>query len=77
MGFAAFMSSGLGRVVRIVVGAALVYLGWVVIGGVGGIILAIVGLVPFFAGVFDICVIGALFLGTPWRGGEVRSKSGE
>jgi hypothetical protein len=74
MSFAKFMSSGTGRVLRIVAGAALIALGLWVVGGIGGILLAVVGAVPLLAGLFDVCVIGALFLGTPFRGDEVRAS---
>jgi hypothetical protein len=74
MGFAGFMSSGIGRVLRIVVGAVLIYLGWVTIGGTIGIIVAIIGLVPLLAGLFDFCLIGRLFLGTPFKGSDVRDQ---
>jgi hypothetical protein len=74
MGFAKFMSSTLGRVVRIVAGIALIALGLVVVGGAGGILLALIGAIPFIAGLLDICIIGAIFMGTPLRGAEVRSR---
>jgi hypothetical protein len=74
MGFAKFMSSGTGRVTRIVAGIALIALGLWIVGGVWGILLAVVGAVPLLAGLFDVCVIGALFLGTPFRGDEVRAS---
>lgn len=73
MGFAKFMSSGTGRVLRIVAGLALILVGLLVLKGTAGIILAIIGAIPLIAGLFDICVIGALFLGTPLRGDEVRA----
>jgi hypothetical protein len=41
--------------------------------GVWGIVVAVVGAVPFLAGVFDVCVIGALFLGTPFKGDDLRA----
>ncbi|MGD2159180.1 MAG: DUF2892 domain-containing protein [Anaerolineales bacterium] len=74
MGFAKFMSNSSGRVLRIVAGIALITLGLWVVGGVWGILLAVVGAVPFLAGLFDVCVIGALFLGTPFKGDEVRAN---
>jgi len=43
MGFAKFMSSGLGRGLRIVVGLALIVIGLFSVGGAGGSILAVVG----------------------------------
>jgi hypothetical protein len=74
MSFAKFMSSGIGRALRIVAGLVLVGLGIFFVNGTLGLILIIVGAIPLIAGVFDICVIGALFLGTPLRGDEVRVK---
>ena len=63
MGFARFMSSLYGRVLRIVAGAALIVLGLVVVHGTGGILLAVVGLVPFVAGIMNVCVFAPLFGG--------------
>lgn len=77
MGFAKFMSSGLGRGIRIVAGLALIAVGLFLMDGIGGIIVAIVGAVPFLAGVFDVCVIGRLLLGTPFKGDEVRASLDE
>jgi hypothetical protein len=74
MSFAKFMSSGAGRALRIVAGLVLVALGLFFVNGALGLILIIVGAIPLVAGVFDICIIGALFLGTPLRGVEVRAS---
>ncbi len=74
MGFAKFMSSGLGRGLRIVVGLALIAIGLVSVGGIGGLILAIVGAVPLLAGVFDVCLFAPLF-GAPLKGADVRAKA--
>ncbi len=74
MGFAKFMSSSTGRLVRIVAGLALIVAGLFLLNGIIGIILAVVGAIPLIAGIIDICIIGALFLGTPLRGDEVRSS---
>ncbi len=74
MGFVRFMTSGVGRLVRIVAGAALVVVGLVVVGGVGGIILAVVGLVPLLAGLFDFCVFAPLF-GAPLSGPAAREMA--
>jgi hypothetical protein len=71
MGFVKFMVTGAGRAVRIVAGIALVVVGLLVVGGTGGIILAVVGLVPFLAGLFDFCVFAPLF-GMPFMGKQVR-----
>ena len=74
MSFAKFMSSPAGRLVRIAAGLVLIGLGSLFTSGMLGLILIIVGVVPLIAGIFDICVIGALFLGTPLRGAEIRSS---
>jgi Inner membrane protein YgaP-like, transmembrane domain len=66
MGFARFMSSWVGRLIRIVAGIALIIVGLAVVHGTWGIILAIVGLVPLLAGVFHFCVFAPLFGGPFW-----------
>jgi hypothetical protein len=71
------MSSGAGRVLRVVAGLAFILIGLILIEGTWGIVLAVVGLVPFLAGIFDVCVIGRLLLGTPFKGAEVRAKFNE
>lgn len=71
MGFARFMSSMAGRIIRILAGIALIWLGLSVVGGMGGFVLAAVGLVPLVAGVFNFCVFAPLF-GGPFLGKDVR-----
>ncbi len=71
MGFVKFMSSGAGRITRIVAGVALIAAGLLVVQGTAGIILAVVGLVPLLAGLFDVCVFAPLF-GMPFAGISVR-----
>ena len=61
MGFVNFMRSNAGRLLRIVAGIALILIGLLAIGGTGGVILAIVGLVPLAAGIFNFCLFGPLF----------------
>ena len=74
MGFAKFMSGGLGRGLRIVVGLTLIVIGLLSIGGPGGLILAVVGAVPLVAGLFDVCLFAPLF-GAPLKGADVRVKA--
>ena len=74
MGFAQFMSSGLGRGLRIVAGIILIAVGLAVVGGIGGIVLAVVGLVPLLAGAFDVCLFAPLF-GAPLKGVDVRARA--
>jgi Inner membrane protein YgaP-like, transmembrane domain len=69
--FFRFLASPAGRVIRAVAGLVLIVLGLAVVGGVGGWILAIVGLVPLAAGVFDKCVFAPLFA-LPFNGSRLR-----
>jgi len=71
MGFARFMASAVGRLLRIVAGIALIGLGLWVVGGTWGIILAVVGLVPLVAGIFDFCVFAPVF-GGPFLAKDIR-----
>jgi membrane-bound ClpP family serine protease len=69
-----FLASSTGRIVRIVVGAALFALGFFGnVSSVVGIILMIVGLVPLLAGIFDVCVFAPLF-GKPFNGKKLRAS---
>lgn len=67
-----FMASPAGRILRVVAGAALIVWGLWLMGGTAGIILAIVGAVPFLAGIFDFCVFAPLF-GNPFSGKKIRA----
>ena len=60
MNLVAEMNSMVGRGVRVVLGLVLVVLG-LVVGGGGGLALAIVGLVPLAAGAFGVCLAAPLF----------------
>ena len=73
MGFARFMASTAGRAIRIIAGIALIAVGLLVVNGTGGIILAVVGLVPLVAGVGDFCVFAPLFGGS-FKGAEARGE---
>ncbi len=68
-----FMSSGAGRALRVVLGIALIALGLAVVQGTAGLVLAVIGLAPIAAGVFDFCLLGALF-GVPLSGTAARQK---
>jgi hypothetical protein len=70
--FVKFMSSTGGRITRIIAGLLLIVLGLSVVHGVGGTILAIIGLVPLVAGLFDFCVFAPLF-GAPASGKKIRA----
>ena len=71
--FVKFMASPAGRITRIVAGIVLVAVGLLVMhASVGGIIVAVVGLVPLVAGLFDFCVFAPLF-GAPMSGPKIRA----
>jgi hypothetical protein len=72
-GFSKFMASMSGRIARVVAGVVLVLVGLFVIGDLIGWIVAVIGLVPLLAGIFDVCVISRLF-GGPFSGEEIRSR---
>lgn len=59
MNFVRMMNSAAGRVGRGVAGLALIGIG-IAIGGTGGIVLAIVGLVPLAAGIAGACLAAPL-----------------
>ncbi len=56
-----FMQGTAGRVLRVVLGLVLIYLGLAVLGGTVGIIVAIIGLLPIAMGVWGPCLLGFVF----------------
>jgi hypothetical protein len=70
--FVSFMASGNGRLARIVAGLILIAWGLFGLHGAVGIVVAVVGLVPFVAGAFDFCVLAPLF-GRPLSGPAIRA----
>ena len=70
MGFALFMSSAAGRLLRIVAGLLMIVQG-VRAGTTGGYILAIIGLVPLALGILNWCMLAPL-LGVPFKGSELK-----
>jgi hypothetical protein len=72
VGFALFMSSAAGRMLRIVGGLAMIGFG-VKMGTLGGYVLAIAGLVPLLLGTFNRCLFAPL-LGVPFKGSELRKS---
>jgi len=72
--FGQCMSSTRGRIARIAGGLALIGVGLLVLGGLPGIVLAAIGLVPLLAGSLDVCIFSALF-GGPLRGSGARSSA--
>lgn len=67
---ARFMSSGAGRLLRILAGVLLIAIG-VAVGGPAGWVLAVVGLVPIAAGATNVCLLGPI-VGAPFKGSDVR-----
>jgi hypothetical protein len=70
--FVKFMASAAGRIVRILAGIALIAGGLLGIHGVGGAVLAVIGLLPLVAGLFDFCVFAPVF-GAPLSGPKIRA----
>ena len=71
--FVSFMASSAGRITRIVAGIALIAAGFFLLEGVTGIVVAVIGLVPLAAGVFDFCIFAPLF-GNPLSGKQIRGE---
>jgi hypothetical protein len=66
-----FLAGAAGRAVRIIAGLLLIYLGLWIMGGTGGWLLAVVGVVPLLAGIFDFCLLAPL-AGLPLNGKDIR-----
>lgn len=71
MQFVKFMTSGMGRGARIVLGLVILSVGLLVVQGTPGTIMAVLSLIPISGGVFDFCLIG-FALGYPLKGEEAR-----
>lgn len=70
--FVSFMASTTGRLVRIIAGIALIAWGLLGLGGTLGVVVAVVGVLPLVAGLFDFCVFAPLF-GNPLSGARIRA----
>jgi hypothetical protein len=70
--FVKFLASPSGRVIRALAGLALVAWGLLGLAAPTGIIVAVIGLVPLAAGLFDFCVFAPLF-GAPLSGQKIRA----
>ena len=68
MSIARFMASPVGRGVRVAAGVVLIVIG-LAAGGAVGWVVAIIGLVPLLAGVFNVCMIAPL-IKAPFNGKE-------
>ncbi|MCB0239673.1 MAG: DUF2892 domain-containing protein [Anaerolineae bacterium] len=64
-GFLDFMRSGVGRILRIVLGLVLIWLGLMgpLAGTTGGAIVAVIGVVPIVMGVWGPCLVQFLPFG--------------
>ena len=64
-GFLDFMRSGVGRILRIVLGLVLIWLGLMgpLAGSTGGVIVAVIGIVPIVMGVWGPCLVQFLPFG--------------
>ncbi len=67
-----FLASSNGRLARVAAGLFLIAWGLLGLHSVVGTVVAIVGVVPFVAGVFDVCVFAPLF-GMPLSGPRIRA----
>ena len=56
-----FMQGAVGRVARVVLGLALVYIGLALVGGTAGVVIAVIGLLPIAMGVWGPCLLGFVF----------------
>ena len=70
--FVLFMASPAGRLTRIAAGVALIVWGLGVTGGPAGVAAALVGAIPLFAGLADVCLLAPLF-GNPLSGARIRA----
>ena len=70
--FVSFMASPAGRITRVVAGFALIVWGLLGLTGATGIVVAVIGMVPLAAGLFDFCVFAPLF-GAPLSGTKIRA----
>lgn len=73
MTFARFMATPTGRILRIVLGIVIIWIG-VVSPKPFGYVLEVVGLIPIIAGVLNICLIGPL-IGAPLKASDLDKAS--
>jgi len=71
MGYVKFMATGLGRLIRMVLGLALILWGLLGLHGAAEQVVGTVGLVAFAAGLFNFCLVAPLF-GAPIRGSALK-----
>jgi hypothetical protein len=76
--FFAFIASQTGRMIRVVVGIIAILIGLYIAlenDSDAGWVIAVIGLVPLAAGLFDFCVLAPLF-GRPFNGPALRRQVG-
>jgi hypothetical protein len=72
-GFAKFINSPAGRILRVVLGIGFIAVGYAYRNHTLGVISLIWGLFPLSAGLLDICYISAA-LGGPLSGKKIRAR---
>ena len=55
--FANVMNGTAGRAARVILGLILIYAGLSLVGGIGGAVLAVVGIVPIMFGAAGRCIV--------------------
>lgn len=68
-----FLASMTGRWVRAIAGVILIVVGIWLVQGTWGWVIAVIGLVPLLAGLFDRCVFAPIF-GLPFSGPDLRKE---
>ncbi len=74
MNFARFMSSPAGRLLRILAGIVIIFVGLYAIKNAWSYVISVIGLVPLVAGVANVCLLAPLF-GGPLKASELVNKS--
>lgn len=70
MAFARFMATPAGRILRIVIGIIIIWIG-VMMDKPAGYVLEVIGLIPIVAGVMNWCLIAPL-IGAPFRASNLK-----
>ncbi len=60
-GLISFMQNYFGRAVRVILGLVLIYAGLFLLGGIPGLVVAAVGLLPIAMGLWGPCLLGFVF----------------
>jgi type IV secretory pathway VirB2 component (pilin) len=71
-----FLASMTGRWTRAIAGVILIVVGIWLVQGTWGWVIALIGLVPLLAGLFDRCVFAPL-VGLPFNGPDLRQELGD